>query len=55
MHRETRSFMMENCTWYSGPVSGNQPMPYTLFSRSTMAFLMIFWQSDTENSLELRL
>ena len=43
----TWSFRIRKRTRCSGPVSGNQESSYFPFSRSTMAFFTMAWQSGT--------
>ena len=52
---EALSFRIEKRILYSAPVSGNFSSLYRVFSRSTTAFLMMRWQSGTENRAESRL
>ena len=38
---------------YFGPVSANHSTPWAALSRSTIAFLTIFWQAGTLESCDL--
>ena len=50
----TLSFIIRNWIWCSGPLSSSQGSIYFSESLVTTAFLIIFWQSGTLISFELR-